>query len=210
MKKVLLALLFGLLVLTACGGNEENTENADPVEGVDSAEQNAEQDESKEKITLHTAQSGDSVESDWGTYIIKKVVETNSQHETGPIQFVLQKVILSTFEPYEENKFLFDDQDNMNLAIALIESENMSDDTVSFHPFSTKVTTDTKGQYGAQSGLNTGDSEHIGNVIQEFVTPFNLENEDLNAIKELTFVFDGAAKDARTIGDDVTIKVFVE
>ncbi|SFK48331.1 hypothetical protein SAMN04487936_11520 [Halobacillus dabanensis] len=166
--------------------------------------------QAEEKVTMNEAEAGESVEGEWGTY---KILNTSTPEETSytsePIKFSVPKVLLATFIPNEESKDLFE-QEEINLAIALINSENTSEDTVSFHPFSAKVTTDTKGQYGAQEMLNKGDSEHIGQVKQEFVIPYNLEDEDLSKIKELEFHFDGTAKDATTIGEDVVVPVSFE
>ncbi|WP_338749752.1 membrane lipoprotein lipid attachment site-containing protein [Bacillus sp. FJAT-52991] len=198
MKKLIFVLL-GALFLAGCGSEDASTSKPE--------ETNKNQNEEvKEEVTLSTAQAGDKVTNEWGTYTIEKVAETNSSHESGPIKFNLNKVLLATFVPNESGASLFDEK-KLNVAITLVESENTSEDTVTFDPFSAKVTTNTKGQYEAQSGLNEGDSEHIGNVKQQFTTAYNLKDEDLSKITELNFVFGSPSKDARSIGEDTTVKV---
>ncbi|TFJ90652.1 hypothetical protein [Lentibacillus salicampi] len=163
--------------------------------------------EQKEEIAFSDAAKGDTVIDDYGTYTIKKVTEpSNPTHETGSITFSLNKVLLATFKPNEESASFFD-REELKLAVMLIESENNSEDTVSFHPFSTTVTTNTKGQYDAQTLLNKGESEHIGQVTQEFRTAFNLEDENLDEIKEMTFILDKPSKDSMSFGEEVKIDV---
>lgn len=166
--------------------------------------------EKEKDISFQHAAESDEVKDDYGTYtIVKTKKPEESSYESGSLQFNVNKVLLATFEPNDESKMLFD-QEKLNLAIALISSENTSEDTVSFHPFSATVTTNTKGQYDAQEMLNQGDSEHMGKVKQEFRIPYNLEDEDLSEIKELTIHFDGVAKDATTVGEDVEVPVSFE
>ncbi|WP_348646619.1 hypothetical protein [Halobacillus sp. Cin3] len=162
------------------------------------------------EITFQEAQENDAVKDDYGTYeIVNTSKPEQSEFKSGPLKFTVNKVLLARFKPNQDSKSFFD-QENLNLAIALINSENTSEDTVSFHPFSAKVTTNTKGQYGAQDMLNKGESEHIGQVKQEFIIPYNLEDEDLSQIEDLTFYFDGIAKDASTVGEDVEVPVTFE
>jgi hypothetical protein len=77
--------------------------------------------------------------------------KTNTIRETGSIKFDLQKVLLAIFTSNDDNKSLFEEAE-LKLAISLIESENISEDTISFHPFSARVTTDTKGNMQLRCG----------------------------------------------------------
>ncbi|GAA0427370.1 lipoprotein [Virgibacillus salarius] len=207
------------LFLGACNDDEpadaSNNEGSKEPKEVETTEAHADEEKAQEPevVTFEEAVEGDAIKNEYGTYTIVKATDANQQHETGPIKFELKKVLLATFEPNEENVFLFEEEGTkipMNLAITLIESENTSDDTVSFHPFTTRVTTETKGQYEAQTYLNEGESEHVGNVIQEFVTPFNLGDEDLESLTSLKFTFDPPSSESTINGEEVQTEVTFE
>jgi len=209
LKKLLFVSLF-VLFLAACGGESEDSGNDSSASDAP-AEETSAPEPVEEEVTFEAASEGDKITDDYGTYTIEKVGEPEqATYETGPITFDLNKVMLATFVPNEESKSFFDGQEELNLAITLIESENTSDDTISFHPFSANVTTNTKGQYESQMYLNEGESEHIGKVVQEFRIPHNLGDEDLSEVTELTFTFDAPAKDSMSTGEDVTVPVSFE
>ena len=77
--------------------------------------------------------------------------KTITIRETGSIKIDLQKVLLAIFTSNDDNKSLFEEAE-LKLVISLIESENISEDTISFHPYSPRVTTDTKGNMKLRCG----------------------------------------------------------
>lgn len=204
------ALLLSVILLSACSDNGENNEETkSPNTDKEVSEKANKEENQKEEVSFNDAKAGDTVIDDWGTYSIEKISEPNSTLESGPITFKIQKVFLAKFIPNQENESFFE-QDEYNLAVSLINSENMSDDIVTFSPFAAKVTTNTQGQYEAQMGLNSGDSEHIGPVKEEFITAYNLEEENLNDITELNFKFSPASIDSTSVGEDIITTVKFE
>ena len=91
--------------------------------------------------------------------------------------------------------------------ILSITGENLSDDTVSFHPDTAKMTTDTKRQIEANVMISPFESEFIGKVIQKGEVIFDLGEEGLDGVKELKFIFEPTSKDARKIGEEITVVV---
>ncbi|KIL46198.1 hypothetical protein [Jeotgalibacillus campisalis] len=145
----------------------------------------------------------------FGKYQVTKVITPEaSDYQTGTINFSLDSVKIADFTPQDPS--MFEGQESFSVAVMFLTSENTSEETVSFHPFSSVLTTDTKKQIEAEMFLNAGESEHIGQVIQEHQVAYNLGDEGIEDVTELTFTIDGPSQDSMTNGEDVTITVPVE
>lgn len=163
-----------------------------------------------ENVTLFDAVEGDVVEDDFaGTYTINKELSAPTDTFTSAdVNFKITSMKTATLVASDPE--LIDMPAEANVLILGITAENTSDATVSFHPDTATMTTDTKRQIDSNVIISSFESEFIGNVIQEGTVIFDLGEEGLEGVKELTFVFDGTAQDAMTIGEDVTVKAPIQ
>ncbi|OMC86947.1 hypothetical protein BK128_09795 [Viridibacillus sp. FSL H7-0596] len=207
MKKWYLAPLAATLLLVGCNSdNEGEVKSNNKVE----ANESGSKEKNVKEVTLEEAQVGDVVKDDtYGTYTITKVVTPKDEkYSSKPVDFTFDSLKFATFVPQDPE--MFDGAKELSLALMFVTGENTSEDTVSFFPFATILTTDTKQQIEAQVYLNEEEDEYIGNVIHKSRIAFNLGDETFEDISKMTFTFDGTAKDSMTIGKDVTVVVPID
>lgn len=166
-------------------------------------------DESKVKKVndLTGAQIGDVIEDDFaGTYTITDLYNAPSdKYKSADVEFTIDEI--KTAKLIAEDPELIDTTVETNVLILSITGENLSDDTVSFHPNTATMTTNTKRQIESNVMISPFESEFIGKVIQKGEVIFDLGEEGLTDVTELKFVFEGTVKDAMTIGEEVTVVV---
>lgn len=193
MKKLLLTLLFGfILVLGACGGGGEDEGSGSSEEGSKEGSTEATEVAAEASAsTIDSAEAGDVVEVDFGSYEIVKAADNVESFETEDATIDVVKAYLAEFTPSEDDVSLFESDLNedgvINVAVTVIDVENSGEEYVTFSPFAADVFVEGSKPYGGQMGLNTGDSDISAGKSEQFVTAYNLEDEDdLNAISELT------------------------
>lgn len=156
---------------------------------------------------LTDAQVGDVVKDDFaGTYTITDLyIAPTDKYKSADVEFTINQI--KTAKLVAEDPDLIETKPETNVLILSITGENLSDDTVSFHPNTAKMTTDTKRQISSNVMISPFESEFIGNIIQKGEVIFDLGEEGLEGVTELKIIFDGTAKDAMTIGEEVTVVV---
>lgn len=157
--------------------------------------------------TLTVAQVDDVVKDDFvGTYTITNLYNApTDKYKSADVEFSIDQI--KTANLVAEDPNLIEVAAETNVLILSMTGENLSDDTVSFHPNTATMTTDTKRQIESNVMISPFESEFIGKVIQKGEVVFDLGEEGLEGVNELKFVFDGTAKDAMTIGEKITVVV---
>lgn len=156
---------------------------------------------------LTDANVGDVVKDDFaGTYTITDFyVAPTEKYKSADVEFSIDG--MKTAKLVARDPGMIETEAETNVLILSITGENLSDDTLSFHPNTAKMTTDTKRQINSIVEISHFESEFIGKVIQKGEVIFDLGKEGLEGVKELKFVFDSTSKDNRFIGDKVTVVV---
>ncbi len=156
---------------------------------------------------LTVANVGEVVKDDFaGTYTITDLYEAPTEkYKSADVEFSIDGI--KTAKLKAENPDLIETAAETNVLILSITGENLSDDTVSFHPDTAKMTTDTKRQIEANVMISPFESEFIGKVIQKGEVIFDLGEEGLDGVKELKFIFEPTSKAARKIGEEITVVV---
>lgn len=156
---------------------------------------------------LTEANAGEVVIDDFaGTYTITDLYAAPTEkYKSADVEFSIDGI--KTAKLVARDPKMIETDAETNVLILSITGENLSDDTLSFHPNSAKMTTDTKRQINSIVEISHFESEFIGKVIQKGEVIFNLGKEGLEGVKELKFVFDSASKDNRFISDKVTVVV---
>lgn len=156
---------------------------------------------------LTDAQVGDVVKDGFaGTYTITDLYNApTDKYKSADVEFSIEQI--KTAKLVAEDPDLIETTAETNVLILSITGENLSDDTISFHPNAAKMTTDTKRQIESNIMISPFESEFIGKVIQKGEVIFDIGEEGLEGVNELKFVFNGTVKDAMTIGEDVTVVV---
>ncbi len=156
---------------------------------------------------LTDAQVGDVVKDGFaGTYTITDLYNApTDKYKSADVEFSIEQI--KTAKLVAEDPDLIETTAETNVLILSITGENLSDDTISFHPNAAKMTTDTKRQIESNVMISPFESEFIGKVIQKGEVIFDIGEEGLEGVNELKFVFNGTVKDAMTIGEDVTVVV---
>jgi len=167
----------------------------------------AEESKANKADNLTNAQVGDVVKDDFaGTYTITDLYNApTDKYKSADVEFSIEQIKTAKLEA--EDPDLIETTAETNVLILSITAENLSDDTVSFHPNTAKMTTDTKRQIESNVMISPFESEFIGKVIQKGEVIFDIGEEGLEGVNELKLIFDGTAKDAMTIGEDVTVVV---
>ncbi|MGD7007639.1 hypothetical protein [Metabacillus sp. 84] len=181
MKKVLSSLVFGgVLVLSACGSNEEASKPAEepkaeeaqteaeatPVEeeaaAAEANEAEAETEKAEDTDTpVSETESGEKYQEGFGQM---KVVGVGYNEEIGidgsdapvkPVKMGDMNLYINgggimDIELDEEAKYMFDDQDNVRAIIMDLKAENTADKDVTFHPNQSIIVTDTGEQIEAE------------------------------------------------------------
>ncbi|MFL0582609.1 hypothetical protein ACH0B6_08555 [Solibacillus silvestris] len=163
--------------------------------------------ESAKASSLTEAEVGEVFEDSFaGTYTIEKTYKApTDKYKSADVEFSIDQI--KTAKLVASDPGLIETAAETNVLILSITGENLSDDTVSFHPNTATMTTNTKRQIDSNVMISPFESEFIGNVIQKGEVIFDLGEEGLNGATGLTFVFDGPAKDSMTIGEDVKVDV---
>ncbi|MFJ8103093.1 hypothetical protein [Lysinibacillus sp. NPDC096212] len=166
-----------------------------------------EESKSNKVDNLTEANVGDVVKDDFaGTYTITDLYEAPTEkYKSADVEFSIDG--MKTAKLVARDPKMIETEAETNVLILSITGENLSDDTLSFHPNSAKMTTDTKRQINSIVEISHFESEFIGKVIQKGEVIFDLGKEGLEGVKELKFVFDSASKDNRFIGEKVTVVV---
>lgn len=156
---------------------------------------------------LTDAQVGDVVKDGFaGTYTITDLYNApTDKYKSADVEFSIEQI--KTAKLVAEDPDLIETTAETNVLILSITGENLSDDTISFHPNAAKMTTDTKRQIESNVMISPFESEFIGKVIQKGEVIFDIGEEGLEGVNELKIVFNGTVKDAMTIGEDVTVVV---
>ncbi|MED3875438.1 hypothetical protein [Lysinibacillus capsici] len=156
---------------------------------------------------LTDAQVGDVVKDDFaGTYTISDFYTApTDKYKSADIEFSIDQI--KTAKLVAENPDLIETAAETNVLILSMTGENLSDDTVSFHPDTATMITDTKRQIRANVMISPFESEFMGKVIQKGEVIFDLGEEDLEGVNELKFVFEPTSKDSMKIGEDITVVV---
>lgn len=156
---------------------------------------------------LTGAQIGDVVEDDFaGTYTITDLYDApTDKFKSADVEFTIDAIKTATLKAIDSE--LIETAAETNVLILSITGENLSDDTISFHPDTASMTTNTKRQIDSNVMISNFESEFIGKVIQKGEVIFDLGEEGLEGVNELKFIFDGTAKDSMRIGEDVTVVV---
>ncbi|MGE7132876.1 hypothetical protein [Lysinibacillus xylanilyticus] len=156
---------------------------------------------------LTEANVGDVVNDDFaGTYTITDLYEVPTEkYKNADVEFSIDG--MKTAKLVARDPEMIETEAETNVLILSMTAENLSDDTLSFHPNTAKMTTDTKRQINSIVEISHFESEFIGKVIQKGEVIFDLGKEGLEGVKELKFVFDSASKDNRFIGEKVTVVV---
>lgn len=223
MKKSLLAFLFGTaVVLGACGAEEteppeEVTEASGSESTAETASAGTEQAEEASGVTFETAEVGDVIEEgeDEGTYEIVKVAEDVGSFESGPITFTIERAYLAEFTPNESDAFLFEDYPSVDgvihTLVTVVSAENTGEEYVAFDPFHSDVFVGGSKPYEAQAYLNMGETDISAGKAEDFVTAFNLEDEDLAEITEINVKqYAPSGGDYMKVGDDVEFTISFE
>ncbi|MFJ8515300.1 hypothetical protein [Lysinibacillus xylanilyticus] len=156
---------------------------------------------------LTEANVGDVMKDDFaGTYTITDLYEAPTEkYKSADVEFSIDG--MKTAKLVARDPKLIETAAETNVLILSVTGENLSDDTVSFHPSSAIMTTDTKRQIEANGMISPFESEFVGKVIQKGEVIFDLGEEGLESVTELKFVFKGTVKDAMTIGEGVTVVI---
>ncbi|MEQ6357754.1 hypothetical protein ABNX05_24420 [Lysinibacillus sp. M3] len=201
------------LFLLQMNGDMEDNEFAKYAASLDTAVTGSTSIEIKEESKANKADNlteanvGDVVKNDFaGTYTITDLYEgPNEKYKSADVEFSIDE--MKTAKLVAQSPELIETAAETNVLILSITGENLSDDTVDFHPSTTKMITDTKRQIDSNVMISSFESEFIGKVIQKGEVIFDLGEEGLEGVKELKFVFDSTSKDNRFIGEKVTVVV---
>lgn len=162
---------------------------------------------SPEASNLTEAKIGEVVVDDFaGTYTIEKIYEApTDKYKSADVEFTIDQIKTAKLVALDSN--LIGTAAETDVLILSITGENLSDDTISFHPNTASMTTNTKRQIDSNVMISQYESKFIGNVIQKGEVIFDLGEEGLEGVSELKFIFEGPAKDSMTIGEDVSVKI---
>lgn len=213
MKKYLLTAIFGIaIVLGACGeGNTDSAESIEPNEAATETSGSESAEETVEEVSIETAEAGDVVESDIGTYEIVKVAENVGSYESGPVTYIVDRAYLAKFTPNDSEAFLFENEPNVDgtihALVTIVTAENSGEEYVTFSPFYAEAFVGGSKPYRGQAYLNEGESDISAGKSEEFVTAHNLEDEDLASVTEVNIKQSGPAADNMRIGDDVEFTI---
>lgn len=213
MKKLLFTLTIGAtLALAACSG--EDTESNGGETSEVSTENSTEVSSEASEVSFADATVGDEISNDYGTYEIVKVSEDVGSFETGVVSFDVPKAFLAKFTPDGEDGFLLEDAPNvdgkMNVVVTLVSAENSGEEYVTFSPFNAKSFVGGSKPYGAQMYLNEGDSDVSAGDSQDFVTAYNVEDEDLAEVSKVKIEQRAPSSDNRSQGEDVEFTITFE
>lgn len=167
----------------------------------------SEESKANKAENLTDAQVGDVVKDDFaGTYTISDFYTVpTDKYKSADIEFSIDQI--KTAKLVAENPDLIETAAETNVLILSMTGENLSDDTVSFHPDTATMITDTKRQIRANVMISPFESEFLGKVIQKGEVIFDLGEEGLEGVNELKFVFEPTSKDSMKIGEDITVVV---
>lgn len=156
---------------------------------------------------LTDAQVGDEVKDDFaGTYIITDMYNApTDKYKSADVEFSIDQIKTAKF--VAEDPDLIETTAETTVLILSMTGENLSDDTVSFHPDTATMITDTKRQIRANVMISPFESEFMGKVIQKGEVIFDLGEEGLEGVNELKFVFEPTSKDFMKIGEEITVVV---
>lgn len=183
MKKLLALLMAGMLVLSACGSTETETEEATPAAETETgstetetaeetnepevAEEESEKvvEEEKEEVVEESADSESSVgktaEEEFGTTTVVKEKKgiTDLVYEDDNIKLEITDVQISKLDISDDYLEFFQTKSNEATSVVVaVNVENKSDSTISIYPDQMTIVTDTKEQKEADMFL----SDHIG------------------------------------------------
>lgn len=217
MKKLISVFVFvTLIMLAACGGGDSESEGAEEPSQkgeVDAIAEEPVADEAEE-VTLTEASEGDIATNDYGAYEIVKVADNLGSFETGPVSFTVNRAFLAKFTPNDPEAFLFESDPNVDgtihVLVTIVTAENFGEEYVSFSPFNAEAFVGGSKPYRGQAYLNEGESEISAGKSEEFVTAYNLEDEDLAGVTEVDVKQSGPAADSMRIGDDVEFTITFE
>lgn len=213
MKKIWSGLLLsGILVLSACGGNEEaaksteeskvkETTNEDESTKTESNEQQ-EKEEAQAKDDekpLSEQDDGETYEEGFGKM---KAIGVGYSDEAGidgtdapikpfkmgSVNLYINKVGVVDVEPDEDMKTMFDDEEKVRAIIVDMKAENTSDEDVTFYPNQSIIVTDTGEQLESEM-MFMGDAggDFLGKVTKEGQTWWLVKNLDKD-IKKITLI----------------------
>ncbi|WP_130808290.1 hypothetical protein [Senegalia massiliensis] len=206
MKKILVLLMVLLMAfsLIACGDSSNEEDTSDDAKTKESSAEDV--DDSKDDS------EGKTEESEIGKRTtIKSKKDLNIVKETGPFTMIVTDVQISTLEPSEDYKDMFDGKDKITFVTIATEVENKSEDTNSFYPDQGTITTDTKEQVDADLMLSDEvGGDFIGEVAKKGNVIFFLDSpaEEINNIK---YVIEGPHNEnIDRLGEGITYEISFE
>ncbi|MRX70833.1 hypothetical protein GJU40_01460 [Bacillus lacus] len=230
MKKLACGLvLSGVLVLTACGGNEgattpapadqspktqETAKEEAPMEEVPNTEE-----ESTEGESLSEQDNGEMYEEGFGKM---KAIGVGYSEEAGidgtdspvkPISMGTMNLYINSVgivdvEPEEEMKYIFNEQDQVRAIIVDMKAENTSDKDITFNPNQSIIVTDTGEQLESEMMfMGEAGGDFLGKVAKEGQTWWLVKNLDKD-IKKLTLVVSApfSTDDWEDVGEEKRIE----
>lgn len=217
-KKILAVLLslFLILSMVGCGSGNTDSDNVvenDAEEPIDE-EQQKEEDESGE--VADAGEVDDSVGTVEETEIGKKKVIKSKKgieliKESGPFEIKITDIQISTINPSEQYKDMFDGKEELSLVVMAVEVENKSTDTNSIYPDQGTIITNTKEQVDAH--LFFSDSvggDFIGEVVKSGNVVFLLDS-NAKDIENIKYVINrGIDENFDGLGEDIEFEIEVE
>lgn len=206
----ILTVLLGVALFLAACGSEGAPESSVEAEETKETEAGSVEEVTAE-VSIETAEAGDVVESDMGTYEIVKVAENVGSYESGPVTYIVDRAYLAKFTPNDTEAFLFENEPNVDgtihALVTIVTAENSGEEYVTFSPFYAEAFVGGSKPYRGQAYLNEGESDISAGKSEEFVTAHNLEDEDLASVTEVNVKQSGPAADNMRIGDDVEFTI---
>lgn len=189
--------------LIACGDSSNEEDTSDDAKTKKSSAEDV--DDSKDDS------EGKTEESEIGKRTTIKSKKDLNHSKTGPFTMIVTDVQISTLEPSEDYKDMFDGKDKITFVTIATEVENKSEDTNSFYPDQGTITTDTKEQVDADLMLSDEvGGDFIGEVAKKGNVIFFLDSpaEEINNIK---YVIEGPHNEnIDRLGEGITYEISFE
>lgn len=204
-KKLLIAALSLMLVLTACSSSEPKKE--EPKKTEEKVEEKKEETKTEEK--KEESAKGDTKNSEIGkiTKVISK--DINIEKNTDELNTKITDVTISTVDPNETGAELLQTQEKKPTVIAVgYKIENKTDKTIRYYPGQAPLITNTKEQL-TPNQLITEDigGDFIGKVVKEGYAIYVSKSKP-EELKNLKIVIDAPnGEDYNPIGNNVEFNI---
>ena len=206
MKKILLSLLILTLSISLIGCSKEKTsETNQNIEANKTTEETKIVDE--REVVEETGP--ETQKTDIGLMTIYKTnEEVNLEQQSGPFIVKVLKSRISTLEPNEDSKFMFDNKDKVTIITLYVEVENTSKEINYIYPNQGTIVTNTKEQVDCDLLLSEDiGGDFIGEVIKKGNIFFVLDS-DPEEITNAKYIISGPHNEnLDRLGEDITFEL---